>query len=50
MSADQKASNLSRWASAHQQMVGFLLVLAAVAGLFLLRIGRKEDPSSPSRP
>jgi multidrug efflux pump len=37
--------NLSRWALTHQQMVGFLLVLAAVAGLFsYMALGRKEDP------
>jgi multidrug efflux pump len=45
MSADQKGMNLSRWALSHQQMVGFLLVLAAVAGLFsYMALGRKEDP------
>ncbi|WP_343698966.1 efflux RND transporter permease subunit [Caulobacter sp.] len=37
--------NLSRWALAHQQFVGFLLALAAVAGLLSYSaLGRKEDP------
>jgi hypothetical protein len=45
MSIDMKGMNLSRWALTHQQMVGFLLVLAAVAGLFsYMALGRKEDP------
>jgi multidrug efflux pump len=43
--------NLSRWALGHQQLVGFLLAVASVAGLLsYLSLGRKEDPSSPSRP
>ena len=37
--------NLSRWALAHQQLVGFLLAIAAVAGLLsYMALGRKEDP------
>jgi multidrug efflux pump len=37
--------NLSRWALAHQQLVGFLLALAAVAGMIsYMALGRKEDP------
>jgi len=37
--------NLSRWALAHQQLVGFLLAIAAVAGLLSYSsLGRKEDP------
>nr|WP_317894258.1 efflux RND transporter permease subunit [uncultured Sphingomonas sp.] len=37
--------NLSRWSLGHQQFVGFLLVLAALAGLLsYLSLGRKEDP------
>jgi multidrug efflux pump len=42
--------NLSRWALGHQQMVGFLLVLAAVAGLFsYMALGARKTPNSPSR-
>ena len=37
--------NLSRWALAHQQFVGFLVAVAAVAGLLsYMSLGRKEDP------
>ena len=37
--------NLSRWALGHQQLVGFLLAIASVAGLLsYLSLGRKEDP------
>lgn len=37
--------NLSRWALGHQQLVGFLLAVASVAGLLsYLSLGRKEDP------
>jgi multidrug efflux pump len=37
--------NLSRWALDHQQLVGFILAIAAVAGvLAYLSLGRKEDP------
>ncbi len=37
--------NLSRWALAHRQFMGFLVAVAAVAGLLsYMSLGRKEDP------
>src|SRR6202008_2595383 len=37
--------NLSEWALKHQQLVLFLLLVFAVAGVFAYRhLGRKEDP------
>ncbi|MDK2770420.1 MAG: efflux RND transporter permease subunit [Sphingomonas sp.] len=37
--------NLSRWALAHQQLVGFVFALSMVAGLLAYTsLGRKEDP------
>lgn len=37
--------NLSRWALDHRQFVGFLVAVAAVAGLLsYMSLGRKEDP------
>lgn len=45
MSNIMKDFNLSRWALAHQQLVGFLLALSAIAGLLAYTaLGRKEDP------
>ena len=38
--------NLSRWGLRHPQLVAFLIVVIAVAGLIAyLRLGRAEDPS-----
>jgi multidrug efflux pump len=37
--------NLSEWALKHQQMIVFLLLLAAIAGLLAYgKLGQKEDP------
>lgn len=37
--------NLSRWSLGHRQFIGFLVAVAAVAGLLsYLSLGRKEDP------
>jgi multidrug efflux pump len=40
-----RGPNLSEWALRHQQLVVFMLLLAAAAGVFAyLNLGRKEDP------